>query len=292
MPAATTDFDIVMIGHFAKDKIVYQGETRTSSGGSVYFAGVALARLGWRVAVMTRLHLDDFPLLDELRSAGVTVFAQPAPATSGIENTYLTPDMDRRLCKPLAFAGPFKIADIPNITARSWIVGPIIAGEVDLPFLKALAGRGALALDIQGFVRVPVGNDLVFRDWSQKDEGLALVNMLKVDHAEAESLTGLTDVPAALQRLAAYGPKEILLTRASGCSVYADGEVYSAPFTSRRLLGRTGRGDTCFSSYIARRLTASPAESCRFAAAVTSIKMEEPGPFSGTLDDVEARMAL
>lgn len=285
-----TDVDIVLIGHFAKDRNVYLGNAEIASGGSVYFGGMALARLGWRVAVITRLHPDDFSRLDELKAAGIRVYAQPAPATSGIENLYTTPDMDRRTCRPLAFAGPFRVADIPAITARTWIVGPIIAGEVDVPFLKALVGRGTLALDIQGFVRVPRGESLVYESWPQQAEGLALVDVLKVDHAEAEALTGVSNVRAAMERLAAFGPKEILLTQASGPTVYAGGKLYSAPFTANPIRGRTGRGDTCFSSYLARRLEAGPATACRFAAAVTSLKMEKAGPFSGTRADVEARL--
>jgi sugar/nucleoside kinase (ribokinase family) len=298
MPARTTNFELVLIGHFAKDKIVYQGQIETSSGGAVYYAGMALARLGWRVAVMTRLHPDDFDRLDEMKEAGVRVFAQAAPATSGIENTYTTADMDRRTCKPLSFAGPFRVEDIPAITARTWIVGPIIAGEVDMAMLKALRAAAVdashqpavLALDIQGFVRVPEGHDLVYKNWPQMKEGLALVDVLKVDHAEAEHLTGQTDIKTAMLRLAAFGPKEILLTNAAGVTVYAGGQIYHAPFTARVIKGRTGRGDTCFSTYLAKRQSADPAEACCFAAAVTSLKMEKAGPFSGTLADVNARL--
>ena len=289
MPAHPS-FDIVMIGHFAKDKVTYLGETTIYSGGAVYYGSVGLAHLGWRVAIVTRLHPDDFDRLEEVKQAGVTVFAKAAPATSGIDNIYTTPDMDRRICKPLAFAGPFRVEDIPDIPAHTWIVGPIIAGEVDMPVLRSLKGRGVLALDIQGFVRVPVGDDLVFRDWPEKDEGLALVDVLKVDQAEAESLTGLTDVQAAMRRLSAYGPKEILLTNAAGVNVYAGGQFYHAPFTARQIKGRTGRGDTCFSSYLAKRQSADAGEACRFAAAVTSLKMETPGPFAGTLADVTQRI--
>lgn len=281
-----TDVDVLFIGHFAKDRNIYLGREEIASGGSVYYGALALARLGWRVAVMTRLHPNDFPRLDALKQAGIQVFAQAAPATSGIENTYTTADMDRRTCKPLAFAGPFRIADIPAISAHVWLVGPILAGEVDLDFLKALHGRGTLALDIQGFVRVPQGNDLVFNDWEQKEEGLKLVDVLKVDRAEAEALTGLDDARAAMARLAAWGPKEVLLTQSSGVTVLTGGRFYEAPFTPRQLLGRTGRGDTCFSSYLARRLTTDAGEACRFAAAVTSRKLETPGPFAGAPADV------
>jgi sugar/nucleoside kinase (ribokinase family) len=279
--------DIAVIGHFAKDKIVVRGEERVSPGGSVYYGAIALRRMGLRVAVITRLRQDDFGLLNELKDEGILVFAQPAEQTSGIENTYFTEDMDRRLCKPLGFAGPFRIEDLPDVQARTFLVGPIMAGEVDVPLLRTLSSRGAVALDAQGFVRVREGQVLVFRDWPQKQEGLALVNVLKVDTAEAEVLTGCTDVRQAVRELADYGPREIMLTCPQGVLVYAGGEYHQAPFNPREVRGRTGRGDTCFASYLGRRLTADPEEACCFAAAMTSLKLEQPGPFRGSTEDVE-----
>jgi sugar/nucleoside kinase (ribokinase family) len=287
MDQGLNSVDIVVIGHFAKDKIIFRGEERVSSGGSVYYGAIALRRMGLRVAVITRLKQDDFGLLDELKNEGILVFAQQAEQTSGIENTYFTNDMDRRLCKPLGFAGPFRIEDMPDIQARTFLVGPIMAGEVDIPLLRTLASKGTVALDAQGFVRVREGDDLVFRDWPQKQEGLALVDVLKVDTAEAEVLTGQTDVRQAMWDLAAYGPREIVLTRPEGVLVYAGGEYHQAPFNPREVRGRTGRGDTCFASYLGRRLTADPADACRFAAAMTSLKLEQPGPFRGNIEDVE-----
>lgn len=279
--------DIAVIGHFAKDRIVVRGEERVSSGGSVYYGAIALRRMGLRVAVITRLRQDDFGLLDELSDEGILVFAQPAEQTSGIENTYFTDDMDRRLCKPLGFAGPFRSEDMPDIQARTFLVGPIMAGEVDVPLIRMLSAKGTVALDAQGFVRVREGDDLVFRDWPQKQEGLALVDVLKVDTAEAEVLTGQADVRQAMRELAAYGPKEIVLTRPQGVLVYADGEYHQAPFNPREVRGRTGRGDTCFAGYLGRRLTADPEEACRLAAAMASLKLEQPGPFRGSVEDVE-----
>ncbi len=284
-------YDVVMFGHFAKDRNVVDGHGAVNSGGGVYFGSLVLRRLGLRVAVATRLHPDDFPRLDELKQAGVDVFATPAAATSGIENTYRSADMERRFCKPLGFAGPILLADIPDLKARLYALTPIIAGEVDMAVLTALADRGPVALDVQGFVRVPVGNDLVFRPWPEMEVGLARVTYLKVDLAEAELLTGEKDLAKAAQRLSAYGPREIVLTQSSGVTVFAQGQIYQAPFTSRTIAGRTGRGDTCFASYLGRRLAASPEEACRFAAAVTTLKQEKPGPWSGTLAEAEALMA-
>jgi sugar/nucleoside kinase (ribokinase family) len=287
MDQGLNSVDIAVIGHFAKDKIIVRGEERVSSGGSVYYGAIALRRMGLKVAVVTRLRPNDFGLLDELKDEGILVFAQPAEQTSGIENVYFTEDMDRRQCKPLGFAGPFRIEDLPSIQARTFLVGPIMAGEVDIPLIRMLAAKSTVALDAQGFVRMWEGEYLVFRDWPQKQEGLALVDVLKVDTAEAEVLTGQTDVRQAVRELAACGPKEIVLTCPQGVLVYVGGECYQAPFNPREVRGRTGRGDTCFAAYLGRRLTAGPEEACRFAAAMTSFKLEQPGPFRGSIEDVE-----
>ena len=285
------DVDIMMIGHFARDRNVVDGVGAVEPGGAVYFGSVALRQLGIRVAVVTRLHPDDFGMLDALREEGVQVYATPAPETSGIANYYDSADMERRVCKPLGFAGPFRLQEIPDLRARIYAVVPIIAGEVDLTLLRLLSERGPVALDVQGFVRVrqetESGPALVFRPWAEKERGLSLVTYLKVDRAEAELLTGETELETAGHALAELGPREVVLTQSSGVTVLAGGEIHQAPFTSRVLAGRTGRGDTCFASYLGTRLTSPPEQAARVAAAVTTLKQEKPGPWRGSLAQVE-----
>jgi sugar/nucleoside kinase (ribokinase family) len=283
--------DVLMVGHFAKDELIVDGQGVTASGGGVYYGSMVLRRMGLQVAVATRLHPDDFPRLDELKAAGVRVYATSAGQTSGIANYYQSQDMERRICKPIGFAGPIALEDIPDLSARVIMVSGIIAGEVELPVLIELAKRAPIALDVQGFVRVPEGDDLVFKPWGDIEEGLSRVTYLKVDRAEAEHLTGETDLRAAAVRLAAYGPQEIVITQSSGPTVYAGGEFYQAPFTPRSLAGRTGRGDTCFSAYIGKRLTAGPEAATRWAAAVTTLKQETPGPWQGPVEAAEALIA-
>ncbi len=280
--------DILMIGHFARDILVVDGRAEISSGGGVYYGGIVLCHLGLRVAVVTRLHPADFFHLAELEREGIRVFATSTPETSGIENIYDSTDMERRICKPLGFAGPFQETEIPDVAARIYAVVPIIAGELGLPLLKSLAARGPVALDVQGFVRVRENDQLVFRQWPEMEEGLSHVTYLKVDRAEAELLTGQTDLRLSARQLANLGPREIVITQSSGLTVFCDGKLYEAPFTPRSLDGRTGRGDTCFATYLGKRLSTSPQEACRFAGAVTTLKQEQPGPWRGSLADVQA----
>ncbi len=286
-----SDFDILMVGNFAKDKLIVDGVEQIASGGGVYYGSVAIKRLGRTVAIVTRLHPDDFHRLEELRSEGVTVFASKAEGTSGIANYYQSTDMERRICKPIGFGGKYGLSDIPDLHPRVIILSPLFAGEVDLQLLKILASRSPVALDIQGFIRVPVEGGLEFRPWDEMEEGLRFVTYLKVDLAEAEHLTGLSDLRGACEKLMEMGPKEIVLTQSSGVTVFADGEYHQAPFTPRSLAGRTGRGDTCFSTYIAKRLTDSAETACQWAAVITSLKQEKPGPWKGSAEEVEQILA-
>jgi sugar/nucleoside kinase (ribokinase family) len=280
--------DVAMVGHFARDILVVDGHAVHASGGAVYYGGIAARRLGLRVAVVTRVHPGDREYLDELSAAGIQVYAADAPATSGIENVYDSADMERRVCHPLGFAGPFERGDLPDLDAHVYMIVPIMAGEVDLSLLQWMAARGPVALDVQGFVRVREADALVFKPWVHAALGLTAVTYLKADRAEAEILTGERDLLRAARALAAMGPREVVLTESAGVTVYAAGAIHRAPFTPRSLAGRTGRGDTCFATYVCKRLSASPEEACRFAAAVTTLKQEQPGPWNGDLDQVDA----
>jgi len=287
-----TDFDVLMVGNFARDKLIVDGVEQISSGGGVYYGSMAIRRLGLTVAVATRLHPDDFPRLEELEKAGVVVFATRAEDTSGIANYYRSENMESRDCVPIGFGGCFVPENIPDIHPKVILVTPLYEGELDLQMLELLSGRAPLGLDIQGFVRVIRDGRLVFESWPQISEGLKLVHYLKVDKAEAQCLTGLSDIQQAARALAAMGPKEIVLTQTSGVTVLVDGEFHQAPFNPRSLAGRTGRGDTCFSTYIARRLYDSAQNACRWAAVITSQKQETPGPWAGTPEEVAGILKL
>ncbi len=285
------EFDIVILGHIAKDIIEVDETAQVATGGAVYYGGIAGSQLGLKIAIITRLKKEDFPLLKEFSKFGVKDFAYPSAETSGIRNIYTSKNFEYRICKPLGFAGLFKKDEIPDLKTKFFIVGPIIAGEIDLDLLNYIRKKfpGIVCLDIQGFVRVRKGADLVFKGLTQKEKEQILsgIRVLKVDHAEAEGLTGKKDIQEAAQILAKMGPEEILLTHEQGISLYAEDTLYFFPWKNKNNAGRTGRGDTAFVSYIGSRILKSPKESLRFATALTSLKLEHPGPFILPLSQVE-----
>src|SRR5690606_31127690 len=137
-----------------------------------------------------------------------------------------------------------------GINARAWMLSPSIRGEVPVDVVKALAQRGAvLALDVQGFVRIRADDGrLSHAPWPEQEEVLDLVDVVKTDAVEAESLTGSRDIERAAALLAGGSAREIVLTHRDGLLVHAGGRNFHFPFRHRTLVGRSGRGDTCAAS--------------------------------------------
>ncbi len=281
------NYDIIILGHFSKDKLVIRGIEKDAPGGAVYYGGLALSRMNISSGIITLLRKDDYYLLDILRNNGVEVFAYESELTSAIKNTYITDDLDKRICEPISFAGEFDEDNIPDIEVKVFHIGSLMAGEVSLKLVKYLTERfPKVSLDLQGFLRIREGKELKFADWPEKEEGLHRIHTIKADSVEAEVITGEKDLAKAARMIASWGPSEVIITHAEGLLAYAGGEVFEAPFVIRSLEGRTGRGDTCCAAYLARRLNSSPEESCKFAAALTSLKLEKEGPFDRTYQDV------
>jgi len=283
--------DVLCIGHIDKGRIVIKGERTDATGGAIYYGGMVLRKLGLRIAVLTRVAKQDLALLDELKAAGAEIFPILTEETTGIENIIPDCNSDQRTCYSLGFAGTFMVEDIPAVDARVYYVGTIVPGEVDLPFLNEIASHGPLALDAQGLLRKEVNGELVSDHWEQARDILPLIYYLKVDNREAAAVTGETDRYKAAKILRDWGAKEVVLTHQQGVMVQIGNEVVESPFRARSLAGRTGRGDSCFSCYFGRRLLGdSPAQAVRFAAALTTLKLEEPGPFRRDLSEVVKMM--
>ena len=282
-------FDIAFVGHYTKDTIVYPHLTRTVDGGAFNYGANVAARMGLSVAVVTRLAREDWDVVEGLERLGVTAFARATPASTLLRLIYPTDNLDERTIEVTSSAGPFTVEEVANLQAKAIVIGASVRGEVPTEVVEVLAAKGGiLALDVQGFLRIVRDGIMVSDGWPSKEAILRRVTVLKTDAVEAKLITGESDRHAAAKRLAAYGPREVLLTHGGGVLVYHDGVFDEAPFVPESVRGRSGRGDTCTAAYVSRRLTAPPADAVRWAAAVTSLKLEAEGPFRREQAEVEA----
>jgi len=291
---ASSVYDIVFIGHMCFDEVIpYQQAPRVAPGSAVLCGALAAARVGKNVAVVTQMALRDQNTLEPFQQNGVAVHVIPSPKTTYMKVVHPTADVDERQIYQLANAGFFSPVGLPPLAARQVHLAGITDQEFSLLFVQRLKQKGyRLSVDMQSFVRQvqPVTGRIAFRDVPAKVDIVRHMDMVKLDVVEARVLTGTDDLEQAARTVEGWGCPEVVITRADGVLARAGSKTLYEKFSNRSVAGRTGRGDTVFAAYVARRLDHEAAEALKFAAALVSIKMETPGPFNGTLAEVLTRM--
>lgn len=290
MTLASRHYDIIYTGNYTKDTIITPEGTRFGDGGGANFAAAAGARLGLKVAAVTRLAKEDNHMADVMQKANVDYFPTFSPNSTQITLEYKTDNVDQRSLYVKSFAGTISPSQLDGLKARAIVVSPSLRGEVEPAFFKTVrSSRGEvwLSADVQGFIRVLHNQTLVHEPWPQMPEVLAEVDILKADAVEAEYLTGESEIEKAARAFASLGPREIIITHSEGVMIYAEGKYHHYRFHSKSMSGRSGRGDTCVGSYVAKRLSLPPQEAGKWAAAVTSLKVERMGMFDRPVEEVE-----
>jgi len=281
-------YDIVIFGNYTKDTIVSDTGTRNVDGGGFNYGAHAAACSGLKIAAVTRLAKEDGAVLESIKNAGVDVYPTFTESSTHMHLEYPTNNVDERMLTCPVSAGTYTVDQFSELKARAYLINASIRNEVPFEIVEYLSKKGGLIVaDAQGFIRIQDENNvLINAEWPEKHKVLALIDILKADIVEAESLTGESDLHKAAKILADWGPKEIVLTHRDGIVVYAEGKYYEATFYPEPLVGRSGRGDTCIASYASKRLTAPPNDAIIWSAAVTSLKMEAEGPIKRDITDI------
>ena len=282
-------YDTLIIGPVSLDIMIdcHDEETRLVGGACVQ-SGYAAANAGARTAVFTKAS-PDVDVYRAFENCPSDVYWRPTKNTSSIRNKYFTEDKETRECTLLSRSEEIRFADLPPVDTKIYHFAGLVVGDFSDEIFKEASAHGKVGADVQCLLRR--GNadgSMEFHDWPGKKDFLPYIDFLKTDAAEAEILTGLTDRKEAAKLLHSWGAKEVMITHNTEVLVYDGKEFYTCPIKARNLSGRTGRGDTTFAGYLTERLHASVPEALLFATALVSLKMETPGPFCGTREDVLA----
>lgn len=275
---------ITFVGHVSKDINRTSSETVVVPGGGVFYGSIAAQRLGVQSVVVTKVSDQDVSLFKPIEEAGAELIALSSSQTTTIENVYPSDNPDERMSRILHRAAPFEATDLVHVRTNVVIVSALWHGE----FPEELLGRlrqqvDTLVTDAQGFLRnVLEDGRMVYRDWRDKGKYLPLIDVFKVDNNEAYVMTEEKDLERACKVLSKFGVKIVLATHKNGVVVFDGRDFYRANFSEYRMLGRTGRGDTCLASFLAALLTGkSLQEAVDLAARITSAKMQYAGPYRG-----------
>jgi len=282
-------YDVLFCGNYTKDTIITPDGTTYVDGGGMNYAAYVSKRLGANPAVITRLNKEDDRVVKGFEAAGIDCYPVFAPSSTLMTLEYKTRNVDQRNLYVKGIAGTITPEQLDGLEAKIIVTNSSLRGEVEPEFFSAMRKRPGVLLsaDVQGFIRVLRGESLVYEPWGDMETVLRHLDILKSDAVEAEYLTGEKDIEKAAKFYAKLGPKEIVLTHSGGVLIHAEGKFHHFDFHSESQAGRSGRGDTCVGSYVTKRLSLPPYEAGKWAAAATSMKVERPGPFNRSIQEVE-----
>ncbi|MDD2437435.1 MAG: PfkB family carbohydrate kinase [Massilibacteroides sp.] len=284
-----TTHELCCIGHITLDKIVTPRSIIHMPGGTSFYFSHAIRRFDdIDYALVTALGESEMSVVEELRNYQIEVSVMPSKKSVYFENIY-GENQDNRKQRVLAKADPFSVDFLTQINAKIFHLGSLLADDFSTDVIRYLSGKGLVSVDSQGYLREVRDKKVYAVDWPGKMEALKYIHFLKVNEHEMEVLTGSADVKTAAFQLYEWGVQEVLITLGSMGSVIYDGKTfYKIPaFKPKEVVDATGCGDTYMTGYLyCRAKGKSIEEAGRFAAAMSTLKIEASGPFKGSKEDI------
>ena len=282
--------DLCCVGHITLDKVVTPKNTVHMPGGTSFYFSHAIRNLkDINYTLVTAIAESEMAVANDLQSKGIDVKVMPSKHSVYFENIY-GENQDNRTQRVLAKADPFTVDYLEDIDARIYHLGSLLADDFSLDVIRFLSQKGLVSVDSQGYLREVREQNVYAVDWTEKKEALQYIHFLKANEHEMEVLTGYDDIAMAAKQLYDWGVKEVLITLGSMGSVIYDGTTFHKipAYKPKEVVDATGCGDTYMTGYLYKRAKgAGIEESGRFAAAMSTLKIECLGPFKGTKEDIE-----
>lgn len=282
--------DLCCVGHITLDKVVTPKNTVHMPGGTSFYFSHAIRNLkDINYTLVTAIAESEMAVANDLQSKGIDVKVMPSKHSVYFENIY-GENQDNRTQRVLAKADPFTVDYLEDIDARIYHLGSLLADDFSLDVIRFLSQKGLVSVDSQGYLREVREQNVYAVDWTEKKEALKYIHFLKANEHEMEVLTGYDDVAMAAKQLYDWGVKEVLITLGSMGSVIYDGNNFHMipAYKPKEVVDATGCGDTYMTGYLYKRAKGAGIEEAgRFAAAMSTLKIECLGPFKGTKEDIE-----
>jgi fructokinase len=278
--------------------------------GSMTIFALALARLGSRVGLLSRVGDDDLGhwMRARVEEAGIdtdgvaTVAGQLTPlALASVDATGNKSFSYYRfagISDPLA---TLRAADVPDAVLLRARVFDFGEASLRSPLMRAetllLAQRArdlGLAVCYTPNYRASAWRGGVVEAADVQREALALADVVLMNAEESELLSGCSDPSAAAQGIVALGPSVAVITSGSnGAIVAMDGAVTNIPAVPVNVVFDIGAGDSFHAGFLAIwRPGGDPVSAARFASHTAALKISrEPLPeLLPSRDEVVAMM--
>jgi fructokinase len=276
--------------------------------GSMTIFALALARLGSRVGLLSRVGDDDLGhwMRARVEEAGIdtdgvaTVAGQLTPlALASVDATGNKSFSYYRfagISDPLA---TLRAADVPDAVLLRARVFDFGEASLRSPLMRAetllLAQRArdlGLAVCYTPNYRASAWRGGVVEAADVQREALALADVVLMNAEESELLSGVSDPRAGARRIVALGPSVVVITSGrEGAIVATYGELTSIPAIPVDVVFDIGAGDSFHAGFLAVwRPGGDPVTAARFAAHAAALKISrEPLPeLLPTRDEVVA----
>jgi fructokinase len=278
--------------------------------GSMTIFALALARLGTRVGLLSRVGDDDLGrwMREQVEDAGIdtggmsTVAGQLTPLALASVDA-----MGSKSFSYYRFAGisdplaTLRAADVPDtaiLRARVFDFGeaslrsPLMRAETLLLAQRARDLR--LAVCYTPNYRASAWSGGPAEAAEVQRDALALADVVLMNAEESELLSGFSDPDAAARRILALGPSAVVITSGrDGAIVVTDGALTSIPAVPVEVVFDIGAGDSFHAGFLAVwRPGGDPIAAARFATHAAALKISrEPLPeLLPTRDEVVVAM--
>ena len=289
-------FDLIVVGHFAIDKIETKEDRQIIRlGGAPFYSAVAASRLGAKVAVLSKVG-GDFTekYLKILENENINVsFIKVIKEveTTSFRIKYLN---SRRKMRLEVLSPKILVEDVPaNVKAKVVHVAPIVNEIPYETFEKLQEIADIICLDPQGYVRELDKEGYVkLKKW-RDERFLRKISIFKSDAEEAVYVSGISDLQKAMRKIAEYGVEVVLVTMGNkGSAIFYQGKFQKIPaYPAKRVADPTGAGDVFIGTYLAEHIKGREPIWCAcVGSAAASFIVEKTGLLRfGFKDEVYAR---
>src|ERR671920_48668 len=265
--------------------------------GSMTIFALALARLGARVGLLSRVGDDDLGRWMRARVEDAGIDTEGVATVPGQLTPLALASVDATGNKAFSyyrFAGisdplaTLRAADVPDAALRRARAFDFGEASLRSPLMRAetllLVQRArdlGLAICYTPNYRAAAWSGGAVEAADVQRQALALADVVLMNAEESELLSGCSDPNSAAYRIVAMGPSVVVITSGNeGAVVAIDGALTSVPAVPVEVVFDIGAGDSFHAGFLAYwRPGGDPIEAARFATHAAALKIgREPLP--------------